>query len=174
MGSLNFLLLVCCSQKRILWLLKSTWRSRSGDKIMLTFWLPWPWSVVYQLGISREDWSQAFNTADNLMIVPFDIGDVYGWSIFVLKKWNFLLSVFSVGHPVLIIERYWQRYDQKNDRTNSDLIGTHHFIIYIWVFPLGYIKDKLLVNCGGFPGDCRSIHGITSYLKCSEDEEGLF
>ena len=43
-----------------------------------------------------------------------------------------------------------------------------------WVFPVGCIEDKLLVNCGDFSVDCRSIHDMRSYFRCSEDEEGFF
>ena len=42
------------------------------------------------------------------------------------------------------------------------------------MFPLGYIEDKLLVNCGDFSGDCSSIHGMRSDFRCSKYKEGLF
>ena len=42
------------------------------------------------------------------------------------------------------------------------------------MFPLGCIEDKCLVNCGDFPGDCRSIYGMISAFRCLEYEEGLF
>ena len=54
-----------------------------------------------------------------LFSLIFGIGTVDGWSIVVLKKWTVSLSIFSFGHLVLIIERYWQRSDQKNNRYNS-------------------------------------------------------
>ena len=30
------------------------------------------------------------------------------------------------------------------------------------------------MNCGDFPGDCRSIHGTRLDFRCLEDKEGLF
>ena len=30
------------------------------------------------------------------------------------------------------------------------------------------------MNCGGFSGDCRSIHGTILDFRCLEDEYGLF
>ena len=42
------------------------------------------------------------------------------------------------------------------------------------MFPLGYIEDKCLVNCGDFLGDCRSIHGTRLGFICLEDKYGLF
>ena len=64
--------------------------------------------------------------------------------------------------------------DPKDKRYSAYLRGTHNFRIFSWVFPLCYIEDKLLVNCGDFSGDCRIIHDMRSDFRCSEDEEGLF
>ena len=46
------------------------------------------------------------------------------------------------------------------EKGNYDLIVTHYFRICSWVFPLGYIEDNVLVDCGNLPGDFRSIHGM--------------
>ena len=87
------------------------------------------------------------------------MGTVDGWNIIVLNKWAVSLIVFSVVNMVLFIDRYWQKYDKKKDRDNTDIRGTHHFSICSWVFLLGCIGDKCLVICSDLPGDCRSIHG---------------
>ena len=109
-----------------------------------------------------------------LFSLTFGIGTVDGWSIVVLKKCTVSLNVFYFEHLVLLIERYGQRYEQVNDIYNSDLRGTHPFRFLSWVFPLEYIEDKWLVNCGDFPGDFRSFHGVRLDFICSEDKEGLF
>ena len=41
------------------------------------------------------------------------------------------------------------------------------------MFPLGYIEDKLLVNCGGFSGDVMSIHDILSYFLMFRSQRGF-
>ena len=63
--------------------------------------------------------------------------------------------------------------DQKDNRYSPDIIRNYPFQICSWVFPLWYIEDKLLVNCGCFPGDCKNINGMRSDFICSEDKEGL-
>ena len=75
---------------------------------------------------------------------------------------------------MLFIERDRQKSGRKKDRYNADLRVTHHFLICSWVFPLGCIEGKCLVNCGDFPGGCRGIHGMRLDFRCSEDEEVLF
>ena len=62
-------------------------------------------------------------------------------------------------------KRYWKR---------SDLIATHHFRIWSWMFPSRYTEDKCLVKCCHFSGDCRSIYVIRPALICSEYEYSLF
>ena len=127
-------------------------------------------SCVFPALLFESTW-YTFGTLFSLI---FSIGTVYGWSIVVLKKWTVSLSFFYVGYLVLFIERYWQSYDQKNDRYNADLIGIHHFRICSWVFPFGCIEDKCLVNCSDFLSYCKSIHGMSSDFICSEDEEDFF
>ena len=95
-------------------------------------------------------------------------------AIFFLNKITVSLIIFSVGHLVLIIERYWKRSDLIEKIYSADIRETHHFRICSWVFPFGYVKDKWLVNCGYFTGDCRSIHGMKPDFICSEDEESWF
>ena len=114
---------------------------------------------------------------------------------YCLKVHYTISRLFLVWHLVLVLfmdeallfwiseccwipgDAYWEvleKVRQKNDRCNADLRGIHHFRICSWVFPFGYTADKVLVNCGDFTGDCRSIHGIWSDFRCSEDEEYLF
>ena len=69
---------------------------------------------------------------------------------------------------MLFIETCLQKYDPKNDRYNADLRGTFHFQFCSWVFTLGCIEDKRLVNCGGFLGDKSIIHDMKSNFRCSE------
>ena len=87
---------------------------------------------------------------------------------------NCLFQCSLFGHLVLFNESYWQIFDQNNDRYNPDLRVTHHFWICSWVFPLGFIENNVFVDCGNFSGDCRSIHGMRSDFRCSEDKVGLF
>ena len=42
------------------------------------------------------------------------------------------------------------------------------------MFPLGYIEDKRLVNCGDFPSDFMIIHVMRLDFISSEDKGGLF
>ena len=106
--------------------------------------------------------------------LTFDIGAADGWSVIFLKRWSVSLSVFYSGHLVLIIERYLQRSDQKYKIDSADIRVTHHFRICSWMFTLGCTEEKWLVNCGDFPGDSRSNHGIRLDFRFSEDKEVLF
>ena len=90
------------------------------------------------------------------------------------EKVNYLFQFFYGGHLVLIIERYWQISDQEEKIYSADLKETHHFLIWSWLFPLGYIEDKLSVNCGDISSDFRSIHVMRMYFKLSEYEEDCF
>ena len=67
---------------------------------------------------------------------------------------------------MLLIERYRKRSDEERDRYNDDIIGKNHFRVCSWVFPLGFIEEKCLVNCGDSTGDCTSIHGIRTDFRC--------
>ena len=93
---------------------------------------------------------------------------------YYFEEVNCLFECFSVRHLVRIIGRYWQSSDRKEKRYSADIRVTQHFLIYGWVFPLGYIEDKWFVNYGGFYRYCRSIHGMISVFRCSEDKESLF
>ena len=107
---------------------------------------------------------------DTIFSFKFSIGTIYVWSIGVLKKLTVSLIVFCFGLMVLFIESYWQNSDLKKDRYNDDLRGTRNFRTFSWMFPLGFIEDKLLVHCGDLPNACSSIYGMILDFSCSEDE----
>ena len=64
----------------------------------------------------------------------FDIGNVDGLIIIVLKNRTVFLRIFSVGNLVLFIERYWQRSDKKKDKYQSGLE-----LIQFLTFAVGYL-----------------------------------
>ena len=116
-------------------------------------------SCVFPALLFESTW-YTFGTLSSLR---FSIGTVYGWRIIFLKKWTVSSSFFYVGYLVLLIERYWQSYDQKNDRYNAYLIGIHHFRICSWVFPFGCIVFARYNNLALMQNPSHTLHMCMVY-----------
>ena len=106
----------------------------------------------------------------------FDIWYWYCWWMknCCFEEVNCLFECLLCWSPGAFIERNWQRHELKNYIYNDDLRRNHHFKICSWVLNLGCIEELLLVNCGNFPIDSRSIYAMRSNFRYSEDENVLF